>query len=394
MKKFSAICLLFVCGWLSAVPSSAQNTGAVKKIENPEKSINGTTYLALLRTLFPDGEMKNDEFSFQNSISARCCFDDEKTDAEIKKVVHLSHRQRLKSLQSIRFKTADGKDFLLLLIVSNSTMPLAGGPQEKYTLAAFRLASGESILVDAVNPQQQRITRSVGFWNESPFLQTKEINAFWLRGSFEDSREKFEDFQLTTIEGDRFRAVIDRFPQLRSTREDCFQILQNLGVSTGEKLRFEITEKKRILTNANCRERRVVEHDKIDSHEVVWNEEQKRYRLDLVSSRTTALSEAKEYDGELNVGETYRADVEYRENEWRLVKALKLPMHHAYRVEWLISDGSARFPAAAAAAARTGDDCRRSFEFKILSREITAVVPNKRWNTVFKAAVVSSEKCR
>ena len=97
-----------------------------------------------------------------------------------------------------------------------------------------------------------------------------------------------------------------------------------------------------------------------------------------------------EFTGDLKEGKMYRAEIEFdaEYDDWQTVKRLKLPHHHAGRIEWsnLNKFYILRNPKAEA--------CRR-IEFKIVSKKVYQATRN-RWNTIYKVKIlrlISDKNC-
>lgn len=101
----------------------------------------------------------------------------------------------------------------------------------------------------------------------------------------------------------------------------------------------------------------------------------------------SSLTEPVEFAGALEKGVTYRALVTRDEAEqWRLVLPLKLPYHHAGRVEWLnLRD----FPAL---NTRPSGALLKRIVFKVTERTIVKVSGQYRWNTTYDCHIIAIEE--
>jgi hypothetical protein len=88
--------------------------------------------------------------------------------------------------------------------------------------------------------------------------------------------------------------------------------------------------------------------------------------------------EAVEFNGDLKEGSTYRAAIARGEDgEWRTIVPLKMPRHHATRIEWLnLKD----YPALNQPEPRSQP---RQIVFTVVRRETRKVAGQYRWNTVY-----------
>jgi hypothetical protein len=106
----------------------------------------------------------------------------------------------------------------------------------------------------------------------------------------------------------------------------------------------------------------------------------------LMSEPLSSQAEPVEFAGTLEKGTTYRAEVRREEaKEWRLSVPLKLPFHHAGRVEWL---NLKEFPELAKGPSGAP---RKRIVFKVVGRTIFKVAGVRRWNNVFDCLIVSIE---
>ena len=87
------------------------------------------------------------------------------------------------------------------------------------------------------------------------------------------------------------------------------------------------------------------------------------------------------FDGDLEVGHTYRAAVKVTEGRLELVKRLDLPRHHGGGVGWSNREA---FPQ----LSFEGEE--EEIVFEVLSREITHM-DERRWLTLFDAKIVAAE---
>jgi hypothetical protein len=88
--------------------------------------------------------------------------------------------------------------------------------------------------------------------------------------------------------------------------------------------------------------------------------------------------EATEFNGGLKEGSTYRAAVvRGQDGEWRTVISLKMPLHHAARIEWLnLKNYPELFQP-------EPDAHRKRVVFTVIRRETYKVAGQSRWNTVY-----------
>lgn len=85
-----------------------------------------------------------------------------------------------------------------------------------------------------------------------------------------------------------------------------------------------------------------------------------------------------DFNGDLKEGSTYRAAIARgRDGEWRTVVPLKMPRHHATRIEWLNLED---YPALAQPEPRSQP---RQIVFTVVRRETYKVAGQYRWNTIY-----------
>lgn len=103
-----------------------------------------------------------------------------------------------------------------------------------------------------------------------------------------------------------------------------------------------------------------------------------------VSATTT---EPIEFAGTLEKGSTYRALVTRdQEQGLQLVTPLKLPLHHAARVEWLNLKEFAELGKRSATTQRT------QIVFKVVEKKSVKVSGQYRWNTIYECQLITIEK--
>ncbi|MEK7722801.1 MAG: hypothetical protein AAB336_00475 [Acidobacteriota bacterium] len=90
-----------------------------------------------------------------------------------------------------------------------------------------------------------------------------------------------------------------------------------------------------------------------------------------------------DFAGDLQKGKSYSAEIAFDEkfNEWQTVKRLKVPFHHAGRIEWSnLKDF---------VILKNPDEkkCNR-IVFKVVSKKIYQADRN-RWNTIYQAKILS-----
>jgi hypothetical protein len=97
-------------------------------------------------------------------------------------------------------------------------------------------------------------------------------------------------------------------------------------------------------------------------------------------------TEALEFEGRLTEGTTYRALSVFDETEqWRPVASLKLPFHHAGRIEWLNLEDFAELTETPAGSRL------KKIVFKVMEKKIAKVYGQYRWNTTYYCRIIAVE---
>lgn len=106
----------------------------------------------------------------------------------------------------------------------------------------------------------------------------------------------------------------------------------------------------------------------------------------IMREPASAQEQTVEFKGMLEPGVSYRALVTRdRVEEWRTLLPLRLPFHHAARIEWLnLKD----YPALNKAG--TGSHQKR-IVFKVVRRETSKVAGQYRWNTTYYCRITAIE---
>lgn len=110
-------------------------------------------------------------------------------------------------------------------------------------------------------------------------------------------------------------------------------------------------------------------------------------REDLLKGISNSTPSAPvEFEGTLEKGSTYRALVMCdKDEEWRAVVPLRIPFHHAARIEWT---NLREFPQLSKGK---NDDCQRRIVFKVVARETVKVYGQYRWNTTYECRIIAVE---
>lgn len=128
-----------------------------------------------------------------------------------------------------------------------------------------------------------------------------------------------------------------------------------------------------------------IESNRINSKGVPFYCAEREDILKAVSNSSSPSSPV-EFEGRLEKGSTYRALVTCdKDEEWRAVVPLRLPFHHAARIEWT---NLRQFPQLNKAK---NDDCLRRIIFRVVARETVKVFGQYRWNTTYQCSIIAVE---
>jgi hypothetical protein len=93
-----------------------------------------------------------------------------------------------------------------------------------------------------------------------------------------------------------------------------------------------------------------------------------------------------EFAGLIQKGPTYRAQISYdKEQGWRTVVKLRVPYHHAARVEWVNLN---EYPVLDKPDERSR---KKRIVFELESREVVKVSGQERWNTTYRCRIIAVE---
>jgi len=127
-----------------------------------------------------------------------------------------------------------------------------------------------------------------------------------------------------------------------------------------------------------------IESNRINSRGVPFYCAEREDLLKAISNSSS--SSPVEFEGWLKEGSTYRALVARdRDEEWRAVVPLRIPFHHAARIEW------ANLPEFPQLDKAKNDDCQRRIIFKVVARETVKVSGRYRWNTTYQCRIIAVE---
>ena len=127
-----------------------------------------------------------------------------------------------------------------------------------------------------------------------------------------------------------------------------------------------------------------VESNKINSNGLPFYCAEREELLKAVANTSNSSSPVV-FEGWLKEGNTYRALVAYDlDQEWRTVVALRLPFHHAARIEWLNLKDFPRLNKPESGA------YQKQFVFEVLEQKTVKVEGQNRWHTTYYCRIIAA----
>ena len=108
----------------------------------------------------------------------------------------------------------------------------------------------------------------------------------------------------------------------------------------------------------------------------------------VVAPAAAATAAPVEFEGTLESGKTYVAEVAWDNNAlhiWRPLLDVKVPRQHAWTIDWAHLD---RFPVLKTAAARTRP---QRFRFTVTGVDVSSGSPTNPWTTIYHCDVLAVE---
>jgi hypothetical protein len=382
-RIFLPLLLLLIS--VSIQAQMSQTSNRIEEVKDYNQTISGnakTTYIALIRKIFPDAKFEGGSFRAGDSIVMR----------SLEPRIETRTFERGKLIGKVfqmRF-SSENKNHLALFLRLQNESPVRSLTNSFFVLAAFRLEK-EIELVEAVDAQFIFQHQNVNLWVETPLLPLRKgDDGIWLVASRENSSgAKFQDFRLVALQNKKFEIVLDELPTLKGIFACGFQSKQSLGVflkkdNSPNYRNFSLSVSEKLRTNTiKCPSKPPADYDKTFAYQAVWDDNQKRYKVALLKTEAIAvaptkysadLSEPIEFTGKLEVGKIYRAEIGCRGNpEWRLKIDPQAPENGIAIVYW--SAGGLRLPRA---KFLTEEQCNANILFKVL-KETTERRDGKLW---------------
>ncbi|HEX8247291.1 MAG TPA: hypothetical protein VF599_03825 [Pyrinomonadaceae bacterium] len=358
---------------VSTQAQMSQNSNRVQEVEDFNRPVSSnlkTTYIELIRKVFPDASLETKSFQAGESIPVGSL------DPKIKPHAFWRGKLIVKVFQ-MHF-SSENKNHLALFLMLRNEHAVRSLDNSFFVLAAFRLEN-EAELVDAVDAQFIFQHQNVNLWTETPLVPIRKgDDGIWLVALRENSSgNDAQDFRLVALQNKKFEVLLDELPTLKGNSACGFRSKQSLGYflkkDNGANYRdFSLTVTENLRTNTlKCEVQPPADYDKTFDYQAVWDDKQKRYKVELLKTESAAVaptkysadfSEPLEFAGEMEVGKIYRAEIGCRGNpEWRLKIDPQAPDNTRAIVFW--SAGGLRLPRA---KLLTEEQCNASILFKVL----------------------------
>lgn len=368
---FLSFLLLLVSVSIPAqTPRISAEMQEIKDFNRPVSVRLKTTYIELIRRIFPDAKIEAGKFAAGDSIALRSL--------NPKIGIRTFERGKLiaKVLQ-IQFSSENKKHLALFFNLKNESA-VRSLQNSFFVLATFRMGK-EIELVDAVDAQFISQHQNVNLWSETPLLPLRDgDDGIWLAALRENSSgNRMQDFRLVALRNKKLEIILDELPTLKGISGCGFLGKQFPGFfvrkDNSAKYRdvsLTVTEILRSNT-IKCEVQPPADYDKTFAYRAVWNETEKRYKVEFLSAKAIAVAPTKnsadfsaplEFAGKMEVGKTYRAEIGCRGNpEWQLKIEPRAPENGLATVSW--SASGLTLPRA---KLLTEEQCNASILFKVL----------------------------
>jgi hypothetical protein len=382
--------------------AAAQTPHDVKRLTEKVLPGSQTTYLDLVRKVFPDTEVDEDGEQGRATRSVRLRrlagqgFSVHRAEVDIVRV------------RGWRFQAQGGARHLALLIEAHKESMEEGDLFDwQYALAVFRYArvrdgggraSIKFRLVEAVDPQEDRF---VDLPDELPLVTVDSgSQSFWVINHHHNAGESFRDYKMIGVRagGKHLQWLSQGLPGLHDTDDCGGREVNSLEVAPRNdlgarylpvELRFRTLRWKKI----DCRSEEGAGADEEEAsvyllRTVLGPNKGRLLRVEREKGQARApeMSSlpqgAESFEGHLVEGKTYAADFLYDEDEgWRLSVPLKTLPHHAARIEWVDEKGI--MPS-------LKKEARHRVEFTVLAKTIHRAGRSNRWNMTYRCVLLKA----
>ena len=234
-----------------------------------------TTYLGLLREVFPGAEAGGDGASatlgrlwLRNLERPR---EENARDGGFE----------FSAAQGLWFVHGGEHHLALIVNVRHVRHESAGGSEEFKVLAVFAPQT-PTPLVDAAEIDFDRF---VGFWDEAPLLPVRQgETAFWLRASHHNSSEGFHSHHLTELRGGRLRPALSQpfgFTDVKlcgSETSETLKVVRERGTFAGRRA-FDLRVRTETKPTGDCEgERPVRRRVAVRTYRLRWDGRRQVYR--------------------------------------------------------------------------------------------------------------------
>lgn len=358
---------------LLASASAQAQMSRINEVKDFNQRVSGnykTTYIELIRKIFPDAKFEGRGFQAGESIPMRSL--------EPRIGTRTFERGKLiGQVFQMRF-LSENKNHLALFFKLRNESPVRSLNNSFFVLAAFRLEK-EPEFVEAVDAQFIFQHQNINLWAQMPLIPIRKGDeGIWLVASRQGSSgNEIQDFRLVALRDKKFEIVLDNLPTLKGNSGCGFQSKQSLSVflkkdNSANYRNFSLNVSEKLRTNTiKCPSKPPADYDKTFAYLAVWDDNERRYKVAFSKAEAVAvapdknsadLSEPVEFAGRMEVGKIYRAEIGCRGNpEWQLKIDVEAPENAPAIVFW--SGSGLSLPRA---KFLTEEQCNANILFKVL----------------------------
>lgn len=390
LAAFSRILLMSAVLLGFSQAAFAQGPYDIKKLTERVSADSGTTYLKLVRRIFPDTSVdeSGESASATRSIKLR----------RLSGRGFSMHRAPLDivRVRGWKFLAQGGVNHLALLIEVHKEAIEDGDLFDwQYALGVFSYqgrkgqTSSAWNLVEAVDPQEDRF---MDLPDKLPLVdEGKGDQTFWTLDQHHNAGESFRDYKTIRVQsGRRLEWSIQGLPGLHDSNgceareETSLDVVPRPNPGQGY-LPVEVRLKTLRWEKVDCQDEEGVDADSEETRTflirpVSHTERRERSRVEILEERKpivlNSAGEVERFEGSLEIGKTYTAAFVFDERiGWRLATPIKIPFHHAVSVLWIDKKGI--LPSLM-------KENRYQIEFTVLGKNVRQAGNTRRWNTTYK----------
>lgn len=369
----------------------------VQEIKDFSQTISGdikTTYIELIREIFPGAKIEGEKFRAGDSISLRSL----NSQSEPRT---FKRGKLIEKVLQTRF-SSENKNHLALFFKLRNEAAVRSLNNNFFVLAAFRLKNRQIELVEAIDAQFIFNHQNINFQSEMPLLPLRKgEDGIWMVASRENSSgDTVQDFRLVGLQNKKFEVLLDELPTLKGSSGCGFRIEQSLAVFPKKDnpanyrtnyRNFSLTVTENLRTNTlKCEVKPPSDYEKTFAYKAVWDDYQKRYKIVILKTESVAvaptkysadLSEPLEFAGKMEVGKIYKAAIGCRGNpEWQLKINPQAPDNARALVFW--SASGLRLPRA---KLLTEEQCNANILFKVLKEKWEMI--DGKFRTIYECEI-------